>query len=796
MLKNFTIIILLLASFTSIAQKRIVVGKQAKREGLFRIDGKVIDIITGEPLVGVNVFLAAQKKGATTDKYGRFMLVLLNGNYDAQVSLVGYETLILPFTLRGNGILKIRLSEELLELEEVVIAAIGADQNIQSTDIGKSTITIETIEALPPFAGEIDVLKSIVLLPGVTSVGEASSGFSVRGGNSDQNLILLGGAPLYNPSHLFGFFSSFNSDIISDVTLYKGGIPAKYGGRGSSILDLHFKTGNFNDWSGKASIGFISTKIVADGPIVKDKLSLIVAGRTSYSNWILNSIKDADISNSAASFYDVNGIVNYQMNSKNDFSYSFYRSFDDFKFASDTSFLWTNQNHVFKWNHEFNDKLLLDLSFARTAYNFNIQNKAGFSNFELKSSIIDQGASLGLTYEIGEGNVVSLGLQSKELRINPGEMIPLNSGSSVSAKFTEEEKGLESGAYIQHDIDITQQLSLTYGLRYSQFRYLGSNTIFEYEEFRPRREESIINQLNFTNNETIKMFDGLEPRFALRWALNTSSSIKLGYNRMFQYIHLISNTTTIAPTDVWKLSDPHIAPEEVNQYSIGLFKNFRKNSIETSVEAYYKDLDNIVEYKDGAELILSDHLETELLNGTGKSYGLELYLKKKTGRLTGWVSYTWSRSKRQVIGAYPEEIINKGEWFPSNFDKPHDLTVVAEYWLGNNVKFSSIFTYSTGRPVTYPSAKFRYGRSQLAFYENRNLNRVPDYHRVDVSLTFHFISNKRALKGDWVFSIYNLYGRKNAFSVFFDDAPRQPPQAYKLSVLGIPFPSLSYSFKF
>jgi len=785
-----------LASLTCIAQKRILIGKEAKREGLFRVDGKVIDIITGEPLVGVNIFLEAQKKGATTDKYGRFMLVLLMGDYDARVSFIGYETITVPFTVRSHGLLKIRLSEELLELDEVIIAAIAADQNIQSTDLGKSTITIKEIEALPPFAGEIDVLKSIILLPGVSTVGEASSGFNVRGGSSDQNLILLGGAPLYNPSHLFGFFSSFNSDVIKDVTLYKGGIPAKYGGRGSSVLDLSFKTGDFNDWSGKASLGLISTKIVADGPIIKDKLSLIVAGRTSYSNWILNSINDKDISNSAASFYDVNGILNYQLDSKNDLSYSFYRSFDDFKFASDTAFLWTNQNHVLKWNHEFNENFLLSLSFARTAYNFKIKNKAGFSNFELKSGIIDQGASLGLTYELGEGNTVSIGIQSKELNINPGEMTPLNSGSSVSAKFTEEEKGLESGAYLQHDIDITQKLSLTYGLRYSQFRYLGSNTIFEYEAFTPRREENIINQLNFSNNETIKMFDGFEPRFALRWALSTSSSLKIGFNRMFQYIHLISNTTTIAPTDVWKLSDPHIAPEKVTQYSIGLFKNFRNNSIETSVEAYYKDLDNIVEYIDGAELILSDHLETELLNGIGKSYGLEFYLKKKMGRLTGWVGYTWSRSKRQVIGAYPEEIINNGEWFPSNFDKPHDLTAVAEYWLGNNVKFSSVFTYSTGRPVTFPAAKFRYVNTQLAFYDNRNLNRGPDYHRVDVSFTFHFSSNKRALKGDWVFSVYNLYGRKNAFSVFFDALGGQPPQAYKLSILGIPFPSLSYSFKF
>lgn len=796
MLRYLLIIGTLLIGVDSLSQKWIVVGKEAKRDGLFRVDGKVIDILTGEPLAGVHIFLEEENMGATTDKYGRFMLIILKGDHMLKVSFVGYHTLDLPISVRGNGLLKIRLSEELVELEEVVIATMGADENVRSTDLGKFSLSIESIEALPPFIGEVDVLKAITLLPGVATVGEASSGFNVRGGGSDQNLILLGGAPLYNPSHLFGFFSSFNSDVISNVTLYKGGIPAKYGGRGSSVVDLVYKTGSLNDWSGKASIGLISAKLLVDGPIIKNKISFLTAGRSSYSNWILNSIKDDDVNNSAASFYDINAIINYKINERSDLSYSFYRSSDDFKFTSDTAFFWTNQNHVITWNYDFNKKLLLNLLLARSAYDFSIKNKVGFSNFELNSGILDQGANIGLVYKFNDNNEISGGIQSKELKIYPGELNPLNSTSAIVSTAVENERGIESGVYLQHDFDLTRKFSITYGLRYSQFRYLGENTVFQYQRLYPRNEESITGQIDYNKNETIRQFDGFEPRLAFRWALNSNSSIKLGFHRMFQYIHLISNTTTIAPTDIWKLSDPYINPEIITQFSMGFFKNFNNNTIETSVEAYYKDLENIVEYKDGAELILNEHLESELLNGDGRSYGLELYVKKKTGRLTGWVSYTWSRSKRQVIGSYPIEIINSGEWFPSNFDKPHNLSTVAEYWLGRKVKFSTIFTYSTGRPVTFPSAKFKYLGRVIAFYNERNLNRAPDYHRLDVSFTFHFSSNKRALKGDWVFSIYNLYARKNAFSVFFDDVVDSPPQAYKLSVLGIPFPSLSYSFKF
>lgn len=761
----------------------------------FRIVGKVQDFDNGEPIPGVNIIYGESGEGLVSDIQGLFALFLKKGDYVLKVSFIGYLSQEIPITVQGNGNFRILLIEESVQLEEVVVKAKKADANVKSTDLGKNTLSMETIEALPPFVGEVDVLKSITLLPGVSTIGEASSGFNVRGGGGDQNLILLGGATLYNPSHLFGFFSSFNSDIVSSVTLYKGGIPANYGGRASSILDLSLKTGNLNKWNGTASIGLISAKTVVDGPIIKNKLSLLVGGRTSYSDWMLKAINNDEVSNSGAKFYDVNGILSYQLNSKNDFSYSFYRSLDDFKFLSDTVFSWTNQSHVLKWNHEFSPKILLNASYARTDYDFTIKNERSVDNFKIESGIADQSIGLQINYKFSENSEAKVGTQIKELHIHPGDLTPLSASSAITPLLIQNEKAREMGVYFQHDFDIIPNLRLSYGLRFNRFQYLGANTINMYNEDLPRITDNVIDQITFGKNDVIKEYNGLEPRLGLRWSINEGTSLKIGFNRMNQYIHLIANSAAIAPTDIWKLSDNFVKPQIATQYSVGFFKNFNNNSTETSVEIYYKDLGNVLEYKDGAKLIMNENLETELLSGEGTAFGIELYAKKTIGRLSGWASYTYSRSLRTIQGAYPEERINNGEEYPSNFDKPHDLTAVMEFNVNRNVKFSSIFTYSTGRAATFPAAKFEYADQTLAFFNTRNESRAPDYHRVDVSLTFKFESTKKLLQGDWVLSIYNLYGRKNAFSVFFDDS-EGPPSPFKLSVIGIPFPALSYSFKF
>ncbi len=771
------------------------IGSDRGGSGPFKVDIKVQDAETKEPLIGVNIQVLSKAQGDITDVNGEASFYLDKGSYSLKLSYVGYNELLYNGKVLGKGKLTVRMSQGAETLDEIVISSKASDDNVKNTELGKSVLSVETIEGLPPFVGEVDVLKSITLLPGVSSVGEASSGFNIRGGSTDQNLILLGGAPLYNPSHLFGFFSAFNSDLLQDAIIYKGGIPANYGGRAASIIDLKLKRGNPNVWEGKGSLGLISAKAVAGGPIIKEKLTLLVGARTSYSNWIINSINDPDISNSAARFNDVNAILDYTINDSGNIKYNFYRSADDFNLVSDTSFVWTNQNHVLEYNQGIGENLILSTSLSDVEYKFSIVNDSDIFSFDLDSKVKDQAANLSLKYFFSDKNELIVGAQTKLVTISPGELTP-GENSPVLPKEVASEKALESGFFLNHNFELGSYIGLSYGLRYNIYNFLGPKSIAEYEEILPRTAENIIGFKEYGANDVIQQYDAFEPRAALRVSFNESTSFKVGFNRMNQFIHLISNTTTIAPTDLWKLSDPFIKPQMVTQYSAGIFKNFANNNYETSVEAYYKDLRNIVDYRDGASLILNDNLETELLSGKGLAYGIELYVKKNSGKLTGWVSYTYSVSRRQVIGSYPEEIINNGAWYPANFDKPHNLSTVAEYKFSDKFKMSSIFTYSTGRPVTFPEAKFNYEDQIFALYGIRNSERIPDYHRLDVSMTISLENSKPLLAGDLVFSVYNLYGRRNALNVFFDDVIGSPPQAFQLSVLGIPFPSVSYNFKF
>lgn len=771
------------------------IGNDRGGDGPFVVNIKVQDTETKEPLIGVNIQILNSSLGDITDVNGEASFNLEQGAYSLKLSYIGYNEVQYIGKVLGKGKLNVKMTQGSATLEEIIISSKASDANVRNTELGKSVLSVETIEGLPPFVGEVDILKSITLLPGVSSVGEASSGFNIRGGSSDQNLILLGGAPLYNPSHLFGFFSAFNSDLLQDAIIYKGGIPANYGGRAASIIDLKLKRGNPNNWEGKGSLGLISAKVSAGGPIIKEKLTLLVAGRTSYSNWILNAINNAEISNSSAQFYDVNAILDYAISDNSNLRYSFYRSADEFNLVSDTAFVWSNQNHVLEYNQGIGDKLILSTSISDVEYKFSIVNDSDIFSFDLDSKVKDQAANLSLKYFVQDDHEMIIGAQTKLVTISPGELIP-GENSPVMPKVVASEKAIETGLFFNHNFELGSYIGLSYGLRYNIYNFLGPKRIAQYEEILPRTAENIVGFSEFGKNDVIQQYTAFEPRAALRISFNENTSFKLGYNRMNQFIHLISNTTTIAPTDLWKLSDPFIKPQMVTQYSAGIFKNFANNTYETSIEAYYKDLRNIVDYRDGASLILNDNLETELLSGKGIAYGIELYVKKNSGKLTGWISYTYSVSQRQVIGSYPEEIINQGNWYPANFDKPHNLSTVAEYKFSDKFKMSSIFTYSTGRPVSYPEAKFNYSNQILALYGDRNSNRIPDYHRLDLSMTFSLQNSKAWKAGDLVFSVYNLYGRKNALNVFFDDVVGAPPQAYKLSVLGIPFPSVSYNFKF
>ncbi len=784
----------LLAASVVFGQRTI--GNDDGSKGPYTVTVVVEDAQDRSPLIGANVLLKNNTGGTVTNESGEAKLSLASGVYTLEISYLGYETILEEIRVQGKGLMRVRLSANAQTMNEVVINA-SAGQNVKSTDLGKQVMSIETIESLPPFVGEADILKSITLLPGVSTVGEASAGFNVRGSSSDQNLILLGGAPLYNPSHLFGFFSAFNTELIQDVSIYKGGIPANYGGRAASIIDLRYKRGNREKWEGNASLGLVSAKMSAGGPVLTDKLTVMVAGRASYSNWILKQIKDANIRKSRASFYDMNAIVDYDITEDFNVRYTFYRSSDEFRLASDTSFSWSNQNHTLSFNKSFKGKFLIDLRAVHATYSSAIVDRSPFASFTLDSRIVDQGLNLGMKYFVTPEQDISIGAQTKLVEIQPGELVGTNPRFPVNPFIVASEKASESGIYFQHNFELGRYLGVSYGLRYNQFRFLGPNDVPVYDPLLPRNEENITEFNNFEDGEVIQQYDGWEPRASLRVSFDENTSLKVGYNRMFQYIHLISNTSAIAPTDVWKLSDPYVRPQEVVQYSGGIFRNFNDNMIEASVEVFYKDIKNILDFKDGATLLLNNNLESDLLNGKGRAYGLELFLEKKKGILTGWISYTYSRSERRVIGSFPEETINKGEWYAANFDKPHNLSFVGNYQLGKRTKVSAIFTYSTGRPVSYPLAKFNYFNSlNVAYYDKRNGFRAPDYHRLDISLTWGWDHPKKWLAGDFVLSVYNFYGRRNAFSVFFDDIPGAPPQAFRLSVLGIPFPSLSYKFDF
>lgn len=795
-LKGILLFVFVAVFLVGFSQTRIAIGEGESDSKFVILSGTVKDFAAGETLIGANLYIPSLGSGTTTDLDGYYEFKIEAGEYLIQFSSVGFETKEYQLTIVNSGKLDVSLAPDVSFLDEIQVIGEAPDRNIKSNDIGKQELSIKSIKELPAFAGEVDILKSIILLPGVSTAGETSSGFNIRGGSSDQNLILLGGAPLFNPSHLFGLFSAFNSDVVRSVSLFKGGVPPKFGGRGSSVLDIKYKDGNKNTWHNVTSLGTVSSKTTFEGPIIKNKLSVLMSGRISFVDWLLRTVDDPSIKNSSANFYDYNGRITYSLNDKNMFSYSHYRSFDEFNFASDTVNSWSNTHHVMDWKHTNYSKLAMDVNIYKSAYHNVIENVSSINQFQLVSDIVTYGGKFNLDYDLNDKLRFNMGVQSSLKYIFPGELTVSDSESAINNKTVESERGLESAAYINLEFDLSDNVSFTTGVRYNNFNYFGEKSINTYEEFVPKSEETIEDVTVYPSNESIIKYSDIDPRFTLRWSLSESFSVKAAYTRMHQYIHLISNTTAISPTNIWKLSDPFLKPQQVTQYSLGFFKNFRDNSIEASIEGYYKDLKNIVEYKDGAELILVDNIETELLSGIGRAYGLEFFLKKKTGRLTGWIGYTYSRSLAKVQGSYPIETINNGQWYSSNYDKPHDLTVVTKYQLSKIFTFSTNATYSTGRPVSYPSGKLEFGENLFAYFDSRNNVRIPDYARLDVSLSLKPNSKKKWLGGTWKFSIYNLLGRDNAFSVFFRDQEGAPPQPYKLSVISQPFPALSYELKF
>lgn len=761
------------------------------------IFGRLLEADTKEAVIGALVTYVEGGNAAVTDIYGDFKLRVLPGEITLEVRSVSFKTTKYKLIASERAKFEIKIESALEQLDDVIITGKRVDENVKSTDIGKSALSIESIKKLPMTMGEIDIIKSLSLLPGVSTSSELSTGFNVRGGGSDQNLILLGDVPIYNPSHLFGFYSAFNSEVIDDVSLYKGGVPAQYGGRASSVLAIKNRDGDYQRWKSKLSIGVVSSKITAEGPIIKDKLSILTSLRKSYVNWAFSNFKNADVQESSADFYDFNVILNYRFNDNNKLNYSIYRSKDDFNLAGDTLYAWTNYYHSLTWYHSFSANLNFKLLGAISQYDNSIENESIIDPYTISSGVNDKILKADLEYIFSDRLKATFGSGLTNHTISPGELEPENiEENSLSPKTLQDEYANEWAIYGDATYNVSPKITLTGGLRYNRYNYLGSHVIYDYEPYRRKSELTIIDSTFYADGESIQKYSGFEPRLAATFLVGKTSSIKLGYNRMYQYIQLISNTTTIAPNDIWKLSDDKLKPQISDQVSLGFYKNFQNNKYETSIEGYYKEIENIVDYKDGADLFLNDHIESELLSGQGRSYGLELYLRKTSGgRALGWISYTYSKSERQIAGAYAEETINDGEWYYANFDRAHNFTTVFIYKLPKNWEFSSTFNFKTGQPVTYPAAKIQYNGNIIPFYNQRNNTRSPVYHRLDVSFTkkFKFLKQKT---GEFNFSVYNLYGRDNPFSIFFQDFPGSPPQPYQLAILGIPFPSASFNFEF
>jgi len=762
----------------------------------YTINGQVKEVNSGESIVGAIVFIEELKVGTTTNAFGFFSISIPSGIYHVKVSAVGKVQTEQKVYLNKNQSYSFELFEKLTQLQDVVIRANALDRNVSSIEMSLIKMDSKTLKSIPSFLGEADVVKSILLLPGVSTVGEGASGFNVRGGNVDQNLILFDDAPIFNSSHLFGFFSTFNSDVVKDVTLYKGGIPAQYGGRISSVLDIKSKSGNYRNFSGGGGLGIIASRLYFEGPIIKEKFSFMIAGRYAYPDWILKRTRDLDIRKSSGYFYDLNGYLNYKINEKNSIHLSSYTSSDGFKLASDTLYHWRTSNTSLKWNLLLNEKIFLGVTGISGNYTYSIDGNKKTYEFESDFGIRTWGTKIEATYFVNQQHKLDVGTGLNSYLFNSGEIRPIN-GSAVNPVSLQKERALEYNAFFSDEFKLNSKITIQGGIRLSRYEVRGPTDVLIYQPGVPQSPTTVIDTLSISSGEKVKAYDGFEPRLSFKFSLNDNSSIKVSYNKTVQYLHLISNTTAVSPLDLWKTSNYYIQPEIGQQFGLGYFKNLFGNTIETSVETYYKEVKNMIEYKDGADLLFNPFIESQLLSAIGRAYGIELLIKRNAGKLTGWIGYTYARTLRQVKGIQ-DETINDGEFYPSNFDKPHDLTIVTNYKFTRRLSLSTNFTYSTGRPISYPDDVYLVDGYTVVQYSNRNQSRIAPYHRLDLSFTIEeSLDLTKKWKGSWVFSVYNVYGRKNPYSVFFKPEYKgKLPQAYQLSVLGTIFPSITYNFKF
>lgn len=760
------------------------------------VSGLVRDKNSGEPIVGATVYSIDLQTGTVTNARGMYFLKIPKGSHQIGVRFVGKKEISLTVYVYSDGGLDFEMEDEATELKAVVITS-GKYNNIESTQMGVSRIDTRMMGSIPAI-GEIDVLKVSTLLPGVQSVGEGTTGFNVRGGNTDQNLILLDQAPIFNPSHLMGFFSAFNAELIRDFEFHKSVVPAKMGGRLSSVMELNLKNGNKKKLQGSAGISPLTGKVSLEGPLIKNKLSYLVGGRSTYSNWLLKRIDNEEINHSEANFRDMNIKLDYDINIKHSISFSGYYSSDEFyKSERDTAYLYTNSSANLSWKYKINPGLIKNTQLIYSNYNNTLQEESNpVSAYSSDYSINYYSLRSDFLYFLNNDHLLNFGIQGNIYSLNPGTLKPANEESLVIPDKVQDEKGAEIAIYLGDEYKLSSSLTINAGLRYAGYASLGPSEIFRYQADLPMDLSTLTDTLFYRNNEISSFNHGLEPRISLRYMPGKNFSFKMGYSRMRQNIHIMSNTFSVSPTDTWKLSDPNLGPQLADQVSAGLYKNLFGGGLETSLEGYYKQMTGLKDYKVAATLLMNHHIETEIIDCEGKAYGLELLLRKPAGKLNGWISYTWSRALQRSNGVYREEKINDNKWFPAIYDKPHSLALVGNYRFSRRISLSSNLVYSTGRPITYPVAKYNFRNGKFLHYSNRNEYRVEDYFRWDMS--FNLDGNLRTdqiAHSFWSLSVYNVTGRDNIYSIYFVSGG-DGVQGYKMSVFANPIVSLSYNFRF
>ncbi|HQN93210.1 MAG TPA: TonB-dependent receptor [Prolixibacteraceae bacterium] len=790
----------------AITHNTVIVGNPLDK-GKYRtavISGQVFEGKTKNPIPGAQIICEALSKGTSTNFDGKFTLELPTGQHKMKFSFMGLDDELRDVFVYSDGSMEVDLYEKSISLNQINIFADRPEDNFRSTSMGMVKLSSKSIKKLSVLMGEPDIIKSMVLLPGVQSAGENSSGFNVRGGNTDQNLILIHDAPVYNTAHMFGLFSMLDPGVVDNVTLYKSGIPSKFGGRLSSVMDIDVRKGQLDKFKVNGGIGLINSRLSVEGPIYKNKISFMAGGRATYSDWMLGLLKNYQLQQSSVSFYDFNAKIDYEINSNNRVSLFGYGSHDYFNYFEEAEYGYGNVIGSARWNHIFDKFTSATLSLNFSKYTADLVDYTSKNyEYDLSTSIEQEQVSYHFSTSRFARHRISAGMNVIRYLIEPGNSAPHSPLSAAAFINVDDENGYEAALYLEDEFDLTPELALIAGLRYSGFAKIGQAQVKTYYPGQPLNESTVSGTNEFGAGQVVKFHHGAEPRIALRYELPQSSSLKLGYNRTMQYIRQISNSTSITPADYWKSSDTYLKPLIANQLALGYFKNFKNNKYETSLELYYKNIENEVDYKNGGRLVLNRNLEQVLISGIGRAYGLELMVKKSSGDLTGWVAYTYSRSFKKMNGTFDEEKVNGGKWYRSNIDKPHDLTMVMNYKLSRRFTFSSNFTYSTGRPVTLPEQKYNVGSYEIVYYSERNKYRMPDYHRLDLALTYEgSLLKKQKWRSSWTISVYNVYGRKNPFSVYYSkEKPTRQNNynvyaLYSFSVIGVPIPSFTYNFWF